>query len=50
MAKRNDIDQRLLGLIATSDIPVATLETDDKGNLIIDEELHPDIVDWLVGE
>jgi len=28
--------------------PIETLEADEKGNIIIDKEKHPDLYDWAV--
>jgi len=44
----DDIDTRLLTLIAQSNIPNVLLETDEDGNLIVDKDIYPDIYDWVV--
>ena len=44
----DDIDQRILDLIAESNIPVVSLDTDADGKLIVDKCAYPDIYDWVV--
>ncbi|MCL2109742.1 MAG: hypothetical protein FWH20_10405 [Oscillospiraceae bacterium] len=41
-------EQRLAKLIESLDTPVIDLETDEKGNLVIDREKYPHVYDWAV--
>jgi hypothetical protein len=42
------LDEQLLATIRKKNIPEARLESDEKGNLFVDKEKHPDVHDWLM--
>jgi DNA-damage-inducible protein J len=42
------LNEQLTEAIRKRNTPAVRLECDDKGNLIVDKEKHPEIYDWLV--
>ena len=42
------IDEQIIATIRKKNTPKVRLECDDKGNIIVDKEKHPEIYDWLV--
>ena len=42
------LDAQLLAKLAKQGTPVTVLEVDENGGLIIDEDRHPHLYDWVV--
>ena len=42
------LDERLATAIEQSGIPIVELDVDEKGHIIVDKDLHPEIYDWMV--
>jgi len=42
------LDAELLAKLAKQGTPVTVLEVDENGGLIIDEDRHPHLYDWVV--
>jgi len=42
------LDEQLLAKLAKQGTPVTVLEVDEDGGLVIDEERHPHLYDWVV--
>ncbi|MDR0842193.1 MAG: type II toxin-antitoxin system RelB/DinJ family antitoxin [Acidobacteriota bacterium] len=40
------LDEQLIGAIINKNIPTVSLDSDGKGNIVIDKEQTPDIYDW----
>jgi len=47
-AVKPTIHEQILQAIQRKNAPVIELEADEKGNIVIDKALHPDIYDWAV--
>ncbi|MCL2099636.1 MAG: type II toxin-antitoxin system RelB/DinJ family antitoxin [Oscillospiraceae bacterium] len=42
------LDEQIIAVIKSKNIPLINLETNEKGQIIIDKNKHPDLYDWAV--
>ncbi|GHV17278.1 hypothetical protein FACS18949_14170 [Clostridia bacterium] len=42
------LEEQLVAAVAAKNIPTVELESDGKGNIIIDKDKHPELYDWAV--